>query len=100
MVLKWSLDRQYSHAYLVPVFATILLWLRRSHLTATSVSPCWWGLPLLLAGAAMRLAGARYYVDWFQAISLLPVLAGASLLLCGWPGLRWSWPAIGFLFFI
>src|SRR5207245_3042137 len=38
--------------------------------------------------------------DWFQAISLLPALAGASLLLCGWPGLRWSWPAIGFLFFM
>jgi exosortase len=100
MALKWSNDPQYSHAYLVPVFSAILLWLRRSQLIAAPVLPCWWGLPLLLAGAAMRLAGTHYYVDWFQAISLLPVLAGASVLICGWPGLRWSWPAIAFLFFM
>jgi exosortase len=100
MALKWSRDPQYSHAYLVPVFSAVLLWLRRGRLKATSASPCWWGLAVLLAGAAMRLVGARYYVDWFQAISLLPVLGGAALLLRGWPGLRWSWLAIGFLFFM
>jgi exosortase len=100
MALRWSRDPQYSHAYLVPVFSAVLLWIRRDWLKAASVSPCWWGLPLLFAGAALRLAGTHYYVDWFQAISLLPILAGAALLLCGWQGLRWSWPAIGFLFFM
>jgi exosortase len=40
------------------------------------------------------------FFDWFEAFSLVPMLAGAALLLGGWPALRWSWPAIGFLVFM
>jgi exosortase len=100
MVGKWSHDPQYSHAYLVPVFSTFLLWLRRRELSAAGGGPCWWGLVLLLPGAALRLVGTYSYFEWLEAVSLLPVLAGAVLLLYGKSVLRWSWPAIAFVFFM
>jgi exosortase len=54
----------------------------------------------LAAGLGLRLAGAYWYVDWLEAVSLLPVLAGAALLLAGWPALRRAGLAIGFLGFM
>ena len=31
MAERWTYDPQYSHGYLVPVFALVLLWLRQQH---------------------------------------------------------------------
>lgn len=100
MFERWSRDPRYSHGYLVPIFAAYLLWHRRAVPTSGPTTSSWWGLALIGAGAGLRLAGARYFVDWFEAVSLLPSLAGIVVLVWGWSGLRWSWPAIGFLFFM
>jgi exosortase len=99
MADRWSHDPQYSHGYLVPVFALIVLWFRGDR-RPVSLATSWWGLPILAAGVLLRLAGARYYVEWLDAVSLLPTLTGACLLLAGWPALRWAWPAIAFLIFM
>lgn len=100
MADKWASSPQYSHGYLVPLFAIGILWLKRQDLDVSRLTPNWWGLVLLLVGVAIRIAGARFYFDWFDAISLLPVIAGLALLLGGWPLIKWSWPAIAFLFFM
>jgi exosortase len=101
MADRWAHAPVYSHGYLVPVFALVLLWLRRGKLAGISVQTNWrWGLPLLLAGAFIRLVGAYFYFPWLEAISLLPCLAGLCLLLAGWEVLMWSGPAIAFLFFM
>jgi exosortase len=97
---KWMRDPQYSHGYLVPLFSLYLLWWRRDRVAGACLTPSWWGLGLLAAGVALRLAGAYWYFAWFEAVSLLPLLAGVALLLGGWPALRWAWPAIAFLFFM
>src|SRR5205085_2659363 len=94
---KWARDPQYSHGYLVPAFAALLLWLRRGKLSATALRPSWWGLAFLGAAAGLRLAGTFFHFVWFDPISLLPSLAGALLLVAGWAYLRWAWPAIAFL---
>jgi exosortase len=60
----------------------------------------WWGLAFVAAGEALRLLGARYYVQWFEMLALLPSLAGIALLVGGWRALRWAAPAIAFLFFM
>src|SRR5215470_16373601 len=96
MAHKWLNDPQYSHGYLVPVFAVYLLWHRRSSLAAISWRLDWRGLPLIAAGVILRLAGSYLHFVWLDAISLLPCLAGISLLLGGWPALRWCWPAVAF----
>lgn len=97
---RWARDPQYSHGYLVPVFAAVLLWLRRQQLPAAW--PPWsiWGIPVLAAGIGMRLFAAYYHYVWLDPISLLPCLAGVCLLLGGWATFRWAWPAIAFLAFM
>lgn len=92
---------QYSHGWLVPLFAVILLWIRRDLLDAGALSPSWvMGLPLLLAGLAMRLVGVYYHYVWLDPISLVPTVAGIWFLVGGWAGWRWAWPSIVFLAFM
>jgi exosortase len=95
----WSSESQYSHGYFVPLFSIYLLWARREML-AGDLHPSWWGVPLLVAGLALRFAGVYVYFDWLTAASLLPCLAAACLFVGGWRTLRWAWPAIAFLVFM
>src|SRR5262249_23078367 len=100
MAQRWARDPQYSHGYLVPAFALLLLWLRREKLATGEFRPSWWGMLLLAGGIVLRLIGTYYSFIWFDAISLLPCLAGLCLLAGGWKVWRWAWPAIAFLFFM
>jgi exosortase len=97
---RWSHDPQYSHGYLVPVFAAVLLWLRRDSCPADGPRPSWWGLPLLAFGITLRLVGTYYYYVWLDPISLVPTLMGACLMIGGKPMIRWAWPSIVFLTFM
>jgi exosortase len=97
---RWSIDPQYSHGYLVPGFAALLLWLRRDRLGQGGFQPSVWGWPLLVAAIGVRLFGTYYHFVWFDAVSLLPCLAALCLLLGGPRTLRWAGPAIAFLFFM
>jgi exosortase len=101
MAWRWGHDPQYSHGYLVPAFAVYLLWVRRARLaTADAVAPAAWGLALIGAAAALRLAGAFYHYSYLDQISLLPCLAGLLALVGGRAALAWSWPAVAFLAFM
>jgi len=100
MAGRWTNNPHYSHAYLVPAFALLLLWFRREQLAGSLLRANWLGLVPFLGGLATRLAGTLFYCDWLEGISLLPVLAGAALLLGGWTALRWSWVSIAFLVFM
>ncbi len=101
MAERWWSDPQYSHGFLVPGFAAVLLWVRRPlRPRGAEARPNWWGLAMVLAGVALRLAGVHYYFPWLDGFSLLPVLAGLFLVVGGWPALRWAWPAVAFLLFM
>ena len=99
---RWSIDPRYSHGYLVPIFATVLL-CRRLRIIRQSPVPGWarwFGVVLIGLGMSVHVAGARFFVNWLEAAALLPILAGVSLLLGGWTGLRCAWPSIFFLLFM
>jgi exosortase len=100
MEIRWSYDPQYSHGYLVPVFALFLLWHRRDYCAKYPLQGNLWGLPLVLAGVGLRLAGSYFYVSSLEALSLLVCLFGICVLLGGWNAVRWSWPALAFLVFM
>jgi exosortase len=100
MAEKWRTDPQYSHGYLVPVFAAVLLYLRRGRLIRAKCRPDWRGLIPVLLGAAMYVAGGFFHLDVLSAGALIPTLLGAALLLGGPAALRWSWPMILFLGFM
>lgn len=100
LVHRWSEDPQYSHGYLVPAFAIVLLWMRRGSLTNITPVPSWWGLLLLGLGVALRFAGDYAFLDWLDAFALLPCITGLTLLMGGKAVLGWTWPAIAFLGFM
>lgn len=99
LVRRWASDPQYTHAYVVPLFAAIVLWFRRDRFPQ-HLRPSWWGVPFLLLGAAARLVGTVYSFEWLDAGSLLPSVLGIILLTGGPAALRWAWPACVFLLFI
>ncbi len=96
----WSSNPQYSHGYLVPAFAALLLWARRGRLRPELLRPNLLGVFVLVLGLALWLAGAYFYLAWPERISVLPVVFGACLALGGWPCVRWAWPSIAFLVFM
>jgi exosortase len=100
MADKWHHDPQYSHGWLVPAFAVYLLWMRREQMPALSKKGSSWGLALLIVAAAIRLLAAFFYYEWFDFLSLIPAVAGLTLLCFGSPVLRWSLPATLFLAFM
>ena len=100
MSRKWNDDPQYSHGYMVTIFAIVLLYLKKDLLKTDAISPSWWGVPILLAGLATKLIATHFYWEWFDFLSLLPVVFGCCLLLGGWAAMRWTWTAILFLFFM
>jgi exosortase len=100
MAGRWLHDPRYSHGVLVPAFALYLVWDRRAAAGPWFGRPSWSGLLPALAGAALMLAGGRYYVEWLAGISLVPSLLGLVLLTGGWPLLRRTWPGVVFLAFM
>jgi exosortase len=100
MANQWSRDPQYSHGYVIPMLACGLLWYRRDRLQFSRATGSWWGLLALAMALGLRWAGARFYVDWLDAISLLPCLAGICLVSFGTQVFRWALPVIAFLIFM
>jgi exosortase len=84
----------------VPAFAVGLLWLRRDRFPARSTPAAAAGLALVAVGAAVRVFGGFMYVDWLEAVALVPTLLGLVLAFGGWPVLRWAAPAVLFLVFM
>ncbi len=125
----WSSDPQYSHGFLVPVFAAFLLWMRRDQLKedagrstwwdalgrqptkigappvpTNELRPTWWGLPVLAFGIGLHLYagyyGGYYAYSWLDAVALVPCVAGLWITAGGQTAWRWGWPAIVFLLFM
>jgi exosortase len=99
LAFKWFNDAGYSHGVLVPLFSAYLLWIRRDMFRPdpAAIGPA---LGLLFAAAALWIIGGTFVFDWFDAIALLPCLAGIVALAGGRSSLRAAWPAIAFLFFM
>jgi exosortase len=97
---RWTVDPQYSHGFLVPIFAGCLLWMRRRHLAEADLQPRWWGVGVVLIAAVMRIVGHFLYQPWLDTGSFLICLAGIVATAGGKRGLVWAGPAILFLSFM
>jgi len=95
---RWWIDPQYSHGFLVPIFAAIILWLKKPATVAWQPNP--WGLALLVGSLALRWFSARMDLIHVDGVCLIGTLLGATLLAGGWSVLRWAGPAILFLGFM
>src|SRR5438132_1102542 len=81
MAQTWSTKAQYSHGFLVPIFAGFLLWLRRERFQPDEFRSSWWGLPLILAAVGMRFYGTWYYYVFYDAVSFVVCVAGLTLMI-------------------
>ncbi len=100
MAARWAADPRYSHGFLVPIVSAYYLWSSRKRLVEAELAPSAWGLVLIAVGSLLGLAGARFYLGWFEGLAPLVTLAGLAVLFGGWAGLKWAGPAIGFLIFM
>lgn len=100
MVATWEREPDYSHGFLVVPIAAYFLWVRRARFPQQLERPCWGGLSLIGVSVALRLVGTYAYIDSLDGWSIPVWLAGVCWLFGGRAFLRWSLPAVGFLFFM
>jgi exosortase len=96
----WGTNPQYSHGYLVPLFALYVLYARREQLKLEDMQPSLYGAALLAVGILARLYAAYFHYTWVDMVSIVPILAGAWWMVGGWTVMRWSYPAVLFLAFM
>jgi len=92
---SWN-DPLYNHGYIIPVFAGVLLYLRRESFQSPTRAAQWTGLGLIAAATLMRLGALRLSFSTLQPATLLPCMLGVVLIVGGWKAMRWAGPAVAF----
>jgi exosortase len=100
LIDQWNRIPDYSHGFLVIPLAAYFLWARRDSFPGIAGSISWAGLVLILVAGGLRVAGAMYYMEVLHGWSIPFWIAGFVWMFCGWQALKWSIPAIFFLFFM
>ncbi len=100
MIDRWVNDPRYSHGILVPIFASYLLWRRRSWCPGPARLPDYRGVALIACGVATQLAGAVIYLGWLGGFALILSIAGVIMIWGGPKALRWATPSLAFLVFM
>ncbi len=91
---------QYSHGWLVPLFAAFVLAWRRQAVVPATTRARLAGLAVLAASLVIRLVAAWYRIVTIDMYTLVPALVGVVLLIGGLPMLRWAGPPVAFLIFM
>jgi len=92
---------QYSHGYLIPLFAALLLYVRRKPFVENI--PAWQqylGLAIVVVATLVRIFAAKNVIMTLDRVMLLPCLVGAMLIVGGLHSLKWSAGPIAFLAFM
>jgi exosortase len=88
LVKTWWIDPDFSHGFLVPVFAAYLVWTKRKKLLNKGVAPTSSGIAVIALGLVILLLG-EYGAEFFLSrLSLLILLAGLVLSFGGWQLLK------------
>jgi len=95
LVTDWWQIPDFSHGFLVPLFAAYLVWEKRETLRATKIAPSWGGIVVMVLGLVVLLLASTDLIsfsrefrwsfcwpEWFSALAT-PVLEGAALRLAG-----------------
>jgi exosortase len=101
MFNQWSNDEDMSHGFAVPLVIAWIVWRERARWQALSVSPTWWGFPLLFGAAAMQAVSSIGLGLFASAVAFLVSVIGTVLCLGGFGFLRvWAFPAALSLFML
>lgn len=78
LIYDWYTIPDYSHGFLVPLFAGYLIWDKRKTLSATPVQQTWRGLSLVVTGIIFLILGV-YGVELFTTRMSFIVLMGGLI---------------------
>jgi exosortase len=84
----WLTDDNYSHGVLILPLAVYFVWERRARLMAATARPTGAGLAVIVGGLGLLMAGTLGAELFLTRVSLIAVLAGATLFLKGGDALR------------
>lgn len=93
----WSTDDNYSHGFLIVPIAAYLAWERRARLLNAGYRPSVLGLAVVLGSLGLLVVGTLGAELFLTRVSMVGVVAGATLFLFGWAHLRILAFPIGFL---
>lgn len=83
MVWDWYNDPNYSHGFLIPFISGYFLWQRKDDLKSSDFVPSNMGLIILICGLIFYLIGNIAGELFTMKISMLVVLGGAIIFICG-----------------
>jgi len=84
LLADWWQIPDFSHGFLVPIFAAYLIWARRDTLARVVIAPAWSGVAVIALGLVVLLLGSYGAELFLSRISFLILLAGLTLCFGGW----------------
>jgi exosortase len=88
LVTDWYQIPDFSHGFLVPIFAAYLVWVKRKALLVTRIVPTWSGIVVIVLGLLVLLLGVYGAELFLSRVSLVILLAGLVLSFGGWQLLK------------
>jgi exosortase len=88
LVNDWYEIPDFSHGFLVPIFAGYLVWVKREDLRKTRIAPTWSGIIVMALGLLVLLLGVYGAELFLSRVSIVVLLAGLTLGFGGWELLK------------
>lgn len=95
---EWSTNELYSHGYLIPILAAVILYMRRQPLISSSRKEQIFGMGLILAASILRVFLSSY--ETLDMYTFVVAYLGLVLLIGGTSMLRWAGPVAFLLLFM
>src|SRR5580700_1480732 len=83
LVHIWANDEDVGHGFFVPVVAAWIAWQRKDQILSMQLKPAWWGVGVMIWGAAQGYLGTLGAEQFLQRTSVLIVLLGMLLVVGG-----------------
>jgi exosortase D (VPLPA-CTERM-specific) len=100
-MLDWMLTKpEYGHGLLMPFTAAFLVWQRSDRLRTAPFIGSWWGVSLIILGAALGAVGELSSVFTLEHYAAMMMLFGMLLALTGAAAFRMLWVPLLVLVFM
>ncbi len=84
LIRTWNSNPDYSHGFFVIPIALFMVWQKRQHILNLPQKSLWAGLPAFIAGITIYYIGFITRFHTLMHLSMIFVVLGLLLFLCGW----------------
>lgn len=82
-VLRWNIQEEYSHGFLIPLVSLYILWEKKGQIKAAMGPPLWSGIVVILIAIAIFIVGEISALFLLIQYSFVMVLLGLSMVTIG-----------------